>query len=119
MIEDTSFGKVKVEGETYNHDLVIYPDKIIKRKKEISKSQHGTSHNFTKEEMKEYIENFDHSDIKQVIVGTGQYGKLALLPETEKYLEVNGYSYKQLRTPDLEDKYLDRRNSLVIVHVTC
>ncbi|MFP4051949.1 MAG: MTH938/NDUFAF3 family protein [Thermoplasmata archaeon] len=119
MIEDTSFGKVKIEGETYKHDIVIYPDKIIKREKEISKSQHGTSHNFTKEEMKEYIERTDQEDIKQVIVGTGQYGKLELLPETEKYLEVNGIDYKQIRTPDLVGKYLDISNSIIIIHVTC
>ncbi len=119
MIEDTSFGKVKVEGELYNHDIVIFPDEIIKRKKDISKSKHGTSHNFTKQEMKEYIKEGQDKDIKQIIVGTGQYGKLALLPETEKYLEVNGYKYKQLRTPDLVDKYLDRKHSIIIIHVTC
>ncbi len=120
MIEDTSFGKVKVGGKVYNHDIVIIPNRIIKRKKQISKSKHGTSHKFTKEEMKTYLNMIDRP-IENVIVGTGQYGKLHLLDETKEMLREKGIEWTEMKTPDLVEQSFkfDRDKSIVILHVTC
>ena len=122
MIEETSFGSVTIDGVIYDHDVVILPDEIIRRKKEITKNKHGTSHKFTKEEMKFYLNRVDISDINLVIVGTGQYGKLGLKPETKKLLEENDIEYEQVKTPELIKQYKNsdsRKNSITIIHVTC
>lgn len=118
-IEDTDFGEITVNGETYDHDIVVFPNKIIERKKWITKDKHGTSHKFTRDEIKEYIDEVGDEAIDEVIVGTGQYGKLSLLPETREYLEQRNISYKEEKTPDLVGRHIDRSKTMVIIHVTC
>ncbi len=121
MIESTSFGQVIVNGDTYDHDIVIFPDEIIKRKKWITKDQHGTSHKFTKEEMKEYLNDVDKSNIDRVVIGTGQYGELALLPETKEYLKEHDVEFTERKTSDLVGQTNDypRERTVFIIHVTC
>ncbi|MFW6064487.1 MAG: MTH938/NDUFAF3 family protein [Candidatus Natronoplasma sp.] len=118
-IEDTEFGKVTVNGQTYDHDIVVLSNNIIKRKKWITKEKHGTSHKFTRDEMGEYMETVTSQKIDRVVIGTGQYGKLSLLPETEEYLEEKDIEYELKKTSDLVDEEIDEERSLVIIHVTC
>ncbi len=118
-IEASSFGEVTLNGQKYDHDVVILPDKMIKRKKWITKNQHGTSHKFTREEMEEYVEMESDKLIDEVIIGTGQYGKLDLLPETRKYLEEKGIKYELKKTGDLVGKQIYEEKTMVIIHVTC
>lgn len=118
-IEDTDFEEITVNGQTYDHDIVIFPEKIIQRKKWITKDEHGTSHKFTRGEMKEYIEREGSEDIDEVIVGTGQYGKLDLLPETKRYLEEKDIEYELDETSDLVGERIDEQKTIVILHVTC
>lgn len=122
-IEYTSFGEVAIDGTTYENDVVIFPDdKIRKRKKQITKGQHGTSHKFTVEEMKEYVGKTDIERLDQVIVGTGQYGKLYLLPETKEYLHEKGVEYIEVSTPKLISKLYNtdaKGDNMMIIHVTC
>ncbi|MFP4000612.1 MAG: MTH938/NDUFAF3 family protein [Thermoplasmata archaeon] len=118
-IEGTEFGEVTVNGEKYDHDIVAFPNEVIERKKWITKDKHGTSHRFTRDEMEEYIEGAGHEAIDEVIVGTGQYGKLGLLPETREYLEQKDISYKEKKTPELVGRDIDESETMTIIHVTC
>ena len=44
-IQGTEFGSITVDDEVYDHDIVIrLSGKVKKRKKKLSKEQHGTSH---------------------------------------------------------------------------
>ncbi|MFW5907988.1 MAG: MTH938/NDUFAF3 family protein [Candidatus Natronoplasma sp.] len=120
MIEDTSFGEVTIDGKTYDYDVVVFPDSIIRRKKSITKEKHGTSHKFTRAEMKVYLEEVDPSNINSIVVGTGQYDKLKLLPEARQLLEEKDLEYIERKTPDLvgmQDH--PRENNIFIIHVTC
>ncbi|WP_461866415.1 Mth938-like domain-containing protein [Thermococcus sp.] len=117
MIEDVRFGSVMIDGKKYEHDLVIYPSgKIERRKKEISKKKHGTSHKFDPDELREYLtEDFDI-----LIVGTGIYGMLSLLPESRKLVEDKEIIEKP--TPEavrLFNELRKKKRVLGIFHVTC
>lgn len=118
-IENTEFGEVTLNGEKYDSDIVAFSNKVIERKKWITKEKHGTSHKFTRDEMEEYIEEVDDEAVDKVVVGTGQYGKLGLLPETREYLEQKDISYKEKNTPDLVGRDIDESETIVIIHVTC
>ncbi len=118
-IEDSDFGEVTVDGETYQHDIVIFPDRTIKRKKWITKEKHGTSHKFTREEMQEYFDTIGDKTIDKVVVGSGQYGKLSLLSETERYLEEKDVDHELKKTGDLTGERIEEEKILVILHVTC
>ncbi|KXA98983.1 hypothetical protein AKJ41_06220, partial [candidate division MSBL1 archaeon SCGC-AAA259O05] len=69
-IESTEFGSITIDGEKLDHDIVIYPDKIEKRKKWITKEKHGTSHKFTREEMEEYLNQVDTEKLRVILIGT-------------------------------------------------
>jgi hypothetical protein len=44
-IQGTEFGSITVDGNVYDHDIVIrLGGKVKKRKKKLSKEQSGTSH---------------------------------------------------------------------------
>ncbi len=118
-IEDSEFGKVTVDGNSYDHDIVIFHDKIIRRKKWITKEKHGTSHKFTRDEMEDYMDMISDSIIDEVIVGTGQYGKLSLLPETRDYLDERDIRYREKKTANLVGDKIDEENTMLIIHVTC
>jgi len=116
-LEYPSFGKIIVDGKVYEHDIIIYPSRRVeKRKKWISKSKHGTSHKLDSEELKEYLtEDFD-----VLIVGTGYYGYLSLLPESRKLVE--GKEVHELPTGkavELFNELNGKRKVLGIFHVTC
>ena len=117
MIEDVRFGSIMIDGKKYEHDLVIYPSgKIERRKKEISKKKHGTSHKFDPDELREYLkEEFD-----VLVVGTGIYGMLSLLPESRALVRDKEIFEKP--TPEavrLFNKLKERKRVLGIFHITC
>ncbi|ASJ01884.1 hypothetical protein A3L09_00720 [Thermococcus profundus] len=116
-LEYPVFGRIVVDGREYEHDIVIYPSgKVERRKKEISKGKHGTSHKIDPEELREYVtEDFD-----VLIVGTGMYGRLSLLPESKKLVE--GKEVVELPTGEavkLFNELQGRKKVLGIFHVTC
>ena len=51
QIEGTTFGGITIDGQTYEHDVIIRLDgEVVKRKKKLSKKYYGTSHVLSKEE---------------------------------------------------------------------
>jgi hypothetical protein len=116
-LEYPGFGEIVVDGREYKHDIVIYPDgRIGRRRKEISKRKHGTSHKLDPEELREYL----REDFDALIVGTGMYGKLSLLPESRKLVE--GKEVVELPTGEavkLFNELQGRKRILGIFHVTC
>ncbi|MBP1911131.1 Mth938-like domain-containing protein [Thermococcus stetteri] len=117
MLEYPAFGRITVNGTTYEHDIVVYPSgRIERRKKEISKRKHGTSHKLDPEELKEYLtEDFD-----VLVVGTGMYGMLSLLPESRELVKEK--EVLELPTGKAVEIFNDlqkKKRVLGIFHVTC
>ena len=111
------FGKITVDGKTYEHDIVVYPSgRVEKRKKWLSKEKHGTSHRLDPDELGEYLsEEFD-----VLLVGTGFYGKLSLLPESREL--VRGKEVVELPTGKAVERFNElwgKRKVLAVFHVTC
>jgi Uncharacterized conserved protein len=52
-IEGSEFGKITIDGTTYEHDVIIrLSGGVEKRRKKLSKRQYGTSHMISKAEAK-------------------------------------------------------------------
>ena len=74
-----AFGELEIDGQRYAHDVVIDGGKIRKRVKKASKA---------------YREAYGHTPLslqeklpwggRQLIVGTGMYGRLPVMPEVEQ-----------------------------------
>ncbi|MCO6041652.1 Mth938-like domain-containing protein [Thermococcus alcaliphilus] len=117
MIDKVEFGRISVNRKEYSHDIVIYPSgKVERRKKWISKEKHGTSHKLDPEELKKYLKE----DFEVLVVGTGIYGMLSLLPESRKLIE--GKEVIEKPTPEAAKVFNElrkKRKTLGIFHITC
>jgi hypothetical protein len=86
-IEGTTFGTITIDGQIYEHDVIIrLSGEVVKRKKKLSKKYYGTSHVLSKDEAKFVFER----GCEQIILGSGQMGNVQLSPEAEAYFAKKG-----------------------------
>lgn len=116
-IDHSEFGNITIDGETYDHDVVIdLSGHVRKRHKKLSKEVYGTSHVISKAEAKDVFE--DGSDL--LVIGTGQEGNVRLSPEAEAYFAEKGC--KLVLQPTQEAiKSFNRAHGkkTALIHVTC
>jgi hypothetical protein len=112
--EDLSFGSIRIDGVTYNYDVVIDRGEIRKRKKKPSK---------------QFRDAFGHTPLsvgekipwncRRLVIGTGE-GALPVMPEVKR--EAKRRQVKLLVVPTAEAiKALqdEPTGSNAILHVTC
>jgi hypothetical protein len=116
-IEGTEFGSITIDGELYEHDVVIrLSGKVEKRQKKLSKERYGTSHVISKAEAKSVYE--DGCD--QLIVGAGQQGMVHLSSEASAYFEKKGCKVILKPTPEAIRSFNEsRKKKIGLMHVTC
>lgn len=76
MIEGYKFGEVEVEGRKYTSDLIITPQGV----------RPGWRRKAGHELCPEDIRGCLSGEIETLVVGTGDYGMVRVLPETEEFL---------------------------------
>src|SRR5262245_55346112 len=118
-IDGTSFGSITVEGTLFDHDIIIRPDgRVKKRKKKLSKAIYGTSHTISLQEATYVCEQ--GAGAGRLIVGSGQYGNVALSPEAAAYLKQRNCDVVLLPTPEVIDLWNRTGGSAIgLFHVTC
>ena len=115
-IEKFSFGSIQIDGETYEHDVVIDQGEIKKRKKKPSKK---------------FRDKFGHTPLsieekipwkcRQLIIGNGFSGALPVMDAVKRKADNRGVELIILPTP----KTLERLNkestddTNAVLHVTC
>ena len=109
------FGSIRIDGETYEHDVVIARGKVRKRKKKPSRP---------------FREQFGHTPLSlaeeipwqgaRLIIGTGAHGNLPVMDEVKREAERRGVELNILPTREAI-KELNRADdeTLAILHVTC
>jgi hypothetical protein len=86
-ITDTRFGTITIDGETYEHDVVVRLScEVVKRKKKLSKKIYSTSHTISEDEIRFVYEK----GCKRLVVGTEQSGLAVLSTDAAVYLEAKG-----------------------------
>jgi hypothetical protein len=110
------FGEIEVGGERYDHDIVIDAGKVKKRKKGVSKRFRG-DYGHTPLSAKERIPWGG----KQLIVGTGLYGNLPIMPKVKAEAKRRGI--KLIAVPTEQACQLlstvKRGKTHAVLHVTC
>ena len=111
-----AFGEIEVEEERYDYDVVIDGGKVRKRKKGPSK-QYREGNGHTPLSLKEEIPWSG----RQLIVGTGTYGRLPIMAEVQQEAERRGVKLVAVPTEEacrmLRD--LKPKNAYAILHTTC
>jgi hypothetical protein len=113
--EKFSFGFVQIDGNVCEHDVVIDRGEIRKRKKKPSK---------------QFREQFGHTPLsigedipwkcRQLVIGTGAYGKLPVMPEVRGKAERKKITLMILPTIEaIEVLNRNPKGTNAILHVTC
>jgi hypothetical protein len=116
-IQDTEFGAITIDGEVYEHDVIIrLSGKVEKRKKKLSKEKYGTSHIISKDEAKFIYED----GCEMLIIGAGQEGNVRLSPEASDYFDKKGCKVLLRPTPEAILSFNQSRERRIgLMHVTC
>ena len=115
QFEEFSFGSIRIDDHTYEHDVVIDHGKIRKRKKKSSKK---------------FRDEFGHTPLStgedipwkcsQLVVGTGVYGRLPVMNGVKREAErrrVELVIVPTVRAIEVLNK--DPEDTNAILHVTC
>ena len=115
--EVTSFGSITIDGQKFDHDIIIRLDGTIKkRKKKLSKKFYGTSHKISREEAEFIYED----GAKTPIIGTGQYDRVHLSEEAQEYFDGHGLKLVAVATPEAISLWNDEQGEVIgLFHVTC
>ncbi len=113
--KDFSFGSIRIDGSTYEHDVVIDHGEVRKRKKKPSKR---------------FQDEFGHTPLSieeeipwkcsRLVIGTGAYGRLPVMKEVKH--EAERRKIKLLILPTAEAIEALKQNSdqtNAVLHVTC
>jgi hypothetical protein len=95
MIESYSFGQMRIDGVTYTSDLIILPDRILSGWWRIE------GHRLRVEDLKEVLK----ASPEILVVGTGYYGLMKVLSETEHRLQTEGIRVIVEKTREAYQQY--------------
>ncbi len=124
---ETRFGYIVLAGRRFDHDIVLFPDGVVeRRRKDLSKPEADLyAHTpLSARELKHYLERVSGFDC--IVVGMGQSGSMKITPEAMKIIrELEGKGVKVFidTTPAIVEKCdlieKECRRPLAIIHVTC
>src|ERR671936_656702 len=116
-IDRTKFGSITLEGERFEHDVIIrLSGKVIKRKKKLSKAIYGTSHTLSLDEAKHVYQK----GAERLIIGTGQDGNVELSDEAAEYFQRKKCQVELQPTPEVIQTWNAAEGDVIgLFHVTC
>ncbi len=116
-IDRTMFGSIIVDGEEFNHDIVIRPSgEVKKRKKKLSKAVYGTSHVISLDEAKHVY----RKGAERLIIGAGQFGLVELSEEAAGFFREKDCDVDLLRMKQAIRAWNEAEGSVIgLFHVTC
>ena len=114
-IENFSFGSIRIDGESYDYDVVIDRGEVRKRKKKASKVFRG---------------EFGHTPLsveepipwkcQRLVIGTGANGALPVMKEVREEAERRGVELLVLPTEKaIEFLNQHAQDTNAILHITC
>jgi hypothetical protein len=110
-----AFGSIRIDGVTYEHDVVIDREKIHKRKKKASREFRGT-YGHTPLSAAEEIP----WDCERLVIGTGANGALPVMDEVRREAARRHVAVEALPTRDAIELLKQRPpRTNAILHVTC
>lgn len=112
-IEDYDFGRIIVNGKSYKSDIIIFWDKVR------SGWWRREGHTLHVEDIADIID--ENPDV--IVIGTGAYGLMNVLPETENYIKSKGVKLIVKKTKEACKIFnkLSREGKKVVaaLHLTC
>lgn len=111
--EEFSFGSIRIDGVTYEHDVIIDRGEVRKRKKKPSK-KFREAYGHTPLSLEEKIP----WNCKQLVVGSGA-GALPVMEEVKREAKRRRIKLVVLPTAEAIEKLKQAEQANAILHVTC
>ena len=111
-IESYSFGRITIDGKEYRSDVILYPDRID------SSWWRKEGHELCPEDLKGVL----HEKPEILVVGTGNVGRMMVLPETEEILNEKGIEMIAELTEHACKTYnriSKEKKTIACLHLTC
>ena len=111
-IEDYAFGHIAIDGERYEEDVIILPDRVI------SSWWRDEGHTLQTQDLDAVFE----ADVDVLVVGQGAYGRMSVPRKVEQALEEAGIEVVAHDTEEACQVYNRRRekgNVAAALHLTC
>lgn len=112
MIEAYRFGCIRINGQEYTSDVLVFPDRVL------SSWWRKIGHELCVEDLKDVIR--EKPDV--LVVGMGKPGLMKVLPETEARLNAEGIQLIAKPTEDacrIYNKLLTGKKVIAALHLTC
>ena len=112
MINSYDFGRIVVDGKAYTNDVIIFPDRV----KDNWWRKEGHALHI------EDIETVVEEKPEVLIVGTGKYGILNVLPETREYIKSKGIELivePTDRACEIYNEISKDKKAVAALHLTC
>ncbi|MEA3406814.1 MAG: Mth938-like domain-containing protein [Chloroflexota bacterium] len=111
-IEDYAFGHIVIDGERYEEDVIILPDRVV------SNWWREEGHTLQTEDLEAVFE----TDVDVLVVGQGAYGRMSVPQEVEQALEEAGIEVVAHDTEEACQTYNRLRENgdvAAALHLTC
>jgi len=114
-VQAFSFGSIRIDGVTYEHDVIIERGAVRKRKKKGSK---------------QFRDEFGHTPLtleeeipwgcRRLVIGTGAHGALPVVDALKREAKKRGVELLVMPTPQaIRELERDPEDTNAILHVTC
>ncbi len=119
MAIETEFGKITVNGKSYNKDILIDSTGKVFWRTDTAKQFYGTSHSICTEEI-EFLLN-SNPEPRVLFIGTGQYGAATRLESgIKRECDKKGISLIVKKTPEAVAEFnKTSATKAALFHVTC
>ncbi len=112
-IDDYRFGQIVIDGETYTDDVIIFSDRVY------DDWWREEGHELAVADLEKALA--DPPDV--LVVGTGRYGRMRVLPETEQALAERDVELIAQKTKSACETYNEVASSgrevIAALHLTC
>jgi hypothetical protein len=111
-IQSYRFGRMVVDGESHTRDLILLPERVV------TNWWRKDGHRLDVDDLQEVLS----ATPDVLVVGTGAYGLMKVLPETRQAIEDAGIRLQVARTGEAWQTYNDLRENRPTAgafHLTC
>ena len=111
-ITDFNFGSVTIDGNVYNSDVIVLPDRVI------PSWWRRSGHKLLPEDLGDVVE----AAPEVLVVGTGSFGIMRVPDSTVKFLREHGIETIVCRTKEACERFntiATSRQAAVALHLTC
>ena len=113
MIDSYKFGEIVIDGQIYSSDLIIFPGRVD------ASWWRAKGHELAEVDLESVL-----ADPPEVlVVGTGRYGRLSVLPDTERVLTEHGVQLVAQPTKVACQMYNEQvqagKRTIAALHLTC